>query len=190
MDLPELVRRCQQNDQLAWEQLVRDQQGRVYAIAMSYAGRREEALELAQEIFVLVYRRLHTCRDPQRFLAWLVRLARNAGVDFTRRRAARPPAHDLPVEELADLASPEPGPAEQLAADSRRRLVRRALRSLSGLSREIILLRDVQGLAIEDVAGTLGVPIGTVKSRSNRARIELAQAVRALDGGPGLEVPR
>ena len=181
-ELADLLQRCREGDELAWEALVRRHQARVYAIAHSYAGQAEEARDLAQEIFIRVYRHLGDCQEPERFLAWLIRVARNAGVDHLRRRKARPPAQDLPVEEARRLAAPGPRPDELAAASDRRALVHRALQTLSAINREVIMLKDMQGLALEEIAELLDVPLGTVKSRSNRARLELAQAVLTLGG--------
>ena len=187
MELPELLDRCRRGDELAWEELVRRHQARVYGVALGYTGNVEEARDVAQEVFVRVWKRLDSCPDPALFLPWLIRVARNACVDHLRRRKARPPAQDVPAEELRGLAHPGPRPDEQLEASSRRDLVYRALQALSEINREIILLKDVQGLALEEIASMLNVPLGTVKSRTNRARLELARAVVALGGGPATQ---
>ena len=183
MELTEILARCREGDELAWEVLVRQYQSRICAIAYTYVGNTEEARDLAQEIFVRVYRRLDSCQDAQRFQAWLVQIARNACIDHLRRRKARPPAQDIPVEKLGHLAAAGPDPEEQWVRDARKRLVYRALQTLSKINREIILLKDMQGLALEEIARMLDLPLGTVKSRTNRARIELAKAVNALSGG-------
>jgi RNA polymerase sigma-70 factor (ECF subfamily) len=183
MELSELLQRCREGDALAWEALVRQYQSRVFGIAYTYVGNREEARDLAQDVFVRVYERLAACRDAERFPAWLARIARNASLDHLRRRGARPPLQDVPAETVRGLSDPGPTPEDLWLADGQKRLVHRALQRLSAISREIILLRDMQELPQAEVAAILGIPVGTVKSRSNRARIELAQAVRAL-GGP------
>jgi RNA polymerase sigma-70 factor, ECF subfamily len=167
--------------------LIRQNQGRVYSIALSYLGDREEARDLAQDIFVRVYRSLDSCRDADRFLPWLIRISRNAAVDQLRRRKARPPARDIPVEEAFYLVSKEPTPDQDLENESRRELVLRAMQELSDINREIIVLKDMQGLTLEEIAGMLGVPIGTIKSRSNRARLELARVIQTLIGPSGAE---
>jgi RNA polymerase sigma-70 factor (ECF subfamily) len=84
---------------------------------------------------------------------------------------------------MVGLASGTPRPDEVFQSDARRRLVHLAMQQLSELSREIILLKDIQELTLDEIATMLDVPIGTVKSRSNRARIELARKVLALSGG-------
>jgi RNA polymerase sigma-70 factor (ECF subfamily) len=164
---------------------VRTHQGRVCSIAYSYVGEQDEALDLAQEIFVRVYHRLGSCDDPEKFLAWLTRLARNACIDHLRRRKARPPRQDIPADEMTSLRAGGPDPEETLLRTQRERTVHRALQELSEINREIIILKDIQGLALEEIAGMLDLPLGTVKSRSSRARVELAKAITELDGGPG-----
>ncbi len=182
MNLPEILHRCRSGDELAWETLVRAYQGRIYALALGYVGNAEEARDLAQEAFVRIYRSLPSCRDPQRFLPWAIRIARNVCVDHIRRRAARPPMLEVPLEAEQSLASEDPNPEEHAIARSRRALVYRALRMLSALSREMIILREIQGLPHEEISSLLRIPVGTVKSRANRARLELAKAVLTLSG--------
>ncbi len=185
MDQTELLNRCRQGDELAWEMLVRQQQGRVCAMIYGYLGDRDETLDVAQEIFVRLYRKLDQCTDAARFGPWLASIVRNACLDHLRRRKARPPRQDIPAAEMTSLASAGPTPEEQWYRTSRRRLVHRALQDLSEINREVILLKDIQGLPLEQVAEVLEVPVGTVKSRVSRARVELAQAIIALGGGPG-----
>jgi RNA polymerase sigma-70 factor, ECF subfamily len=185
MDQVELLKRCQQGDELAWEVLVRQQQARICSIAYGYVGDQDEAQDLAQDIFVRLYKRLDSCRDAEKFTSWLISIARNACLDHLRRRKARPPRQDIPAAEMAGLRSSGPTPEENWVRSSRQRLVHRALRQLSEINREIILLKDIQGLPLEEIAGMLELPVGTVKSRSSRARVELARAIVDLGDGPG-----
>ncbi len=189
MNQTELLNRCRLGDELAWEMLVRQQQGRVCAMAYGYLGDAEETRDVAQDIFVRLYRKLDQCTDGERFGAWLTSMVRNACLDYLRRRKARPPRQDIPAAEMTSLASGEPNPEEQWYRTARQRLVHRALQDLSEINREVILLKDIQGLPLEQVAGLLEVPLGTVKSRVSRARVELAQALIALGGGPGGQGP-
>ncbi len=183
MDQAELLRRCRAGDELAWEVLVRNYQARICSIAYGYTGDPDEARDLAQDIFVRVYRKLDTCRDPERLLPWLIRIARNVCLDHLRRRKVRPPAQDIPADELMSLADPAPSPEQQWLTNARKRLVIVAMQNLSKINREIILLKDMQGLPLDEIAGMLDLPLGTVKSRCSRARVELAKAVIALGGG-------
>jgi RNA polymerase sigma-70 factor (ECF subfamily) len=183
LDLGQLLERCRQGDELAWEKLVRQHQSRIYALAFHYVGNAEEARDLTQDVFVRMYKNMEGCTEAAHFIPWTIRIARNACIDHLRRRKARPPAQDVPVDEMFDLAAQGPSPEDVYVADSRKRLVHLALQSLSELSREIIVLKDIQGLQFDEIASMLDVPVGTLKSRSNRARIELARKVLALSGG-------
>jgi RNA polymerase sigma-70 factor (ECF subfamily) len=193
VELTELIGRCRQGDDLAWEMLVRRFQGRVYGLALFYLGNAEEARDLAQEVFLRIYRRLDRCTDDATFVPWMIQITRNASIDRLRRIKARPVAVSVPVEEMYDLASPGAQPDEELQRSRKRDLIRRALEKLSRINREIVVLKEIQGQSLETIASFLNLPLGTVKSRSHRARIELAQEVRALmeddpappRGGPG-----
>jgi len=185
LDDATLVERCRRGDDLAWEALVRRFQGRIYAVALSYLRSPEEARDMAQEIFVRVYERLDGFRGGQRFAPWLLSLARNACIDRLRRIKARPPASDLPVHAGPELRDERAGPEQAAEQAGRRRLLYRALARMSETNREMILLKEIQGLKLEEIAGMLGLPLGTVKSRSNRARVELATKLRAIDPSYG-----
>lgn len=185
MDLADLLDRCRRGDELAWEALVRRFQARVYGLAFHYVRNAEEARDLAQEIFIRIYRKLGTFRGHGTFLPWMLRLARNVCIDHLRRAKARPPESDLPIDEGAELPETGPTPEQAWAAGSRKRLVYRALQRLNPQNREMIVLKDIEGLKLEEIASLLKLPVGTVKSRSNRARIELARAVLDLTSAPG-----
>jgi RNA polymerase sigma-70 factor (ECF subfamily) len=184
MDLSTLLERCCRGDELAWEALVRRFQARVYGIACHYVGNAEDARDAAQEAFIRVYQNLSICPDAAGFLPWLIRITRNICIDHLRRKNARPPAQDVPIEDMQSLRAPGGDPSQLFAADARKQMVHSALRHMTALNREMILLRDIQGLALEEIASMLQVPLGTVKSRSNRARIELARALALLAGEP------
>ncbi len=186
MQLEALLERCRQGDELAWEALVRQLQGRVYGLCRHYLRDPEEARDVAQDIFVRLYQRLDTFRGGETFLPWLLRLARNACIDRLRRIKSRSPAASVPVEDGPELPATGPSPEEQTEAEGRQRLVQRAIDRLSSKNREIIVLKDIQGLKLEEISEMLALPLGTVKSRSNRARIELARQVRALDPSYGV----
>ena len=187
MELAHILESCRTGDELAWEMLVRRFQSRIYGIARTYVGDADEARDLAQDIFVRIYRHLDGCRDADRFLPWMIRIARNACIDHLRRRKARPPAQDIPAEEALRLVAPGETPDEDIIRRERLRIIEIALQTLSEINREMILLKDMQGLTLEEIAELLGLPLGTVKSRTSRARLELARAVQRLMGPPGEE---
>jgi RNA polymerase sigma-70 factor (ECF subfamily) len=184
MDLSLILNRCKEGDAIAWEALVRQYQSRVYGIAYHFVGNAEDARDLAQEVFVRVYQRLNACTGAEMFFPWLIRIARNASIDHLRRRKARRQDRDVPLDAIADLPGRGNNPEQQWADDSRKRLIYRALEQLTDLNREIILLKEIEGMQLDEIASMLQVPLGTIKSRSNRARLELAQKVLALGGEP------
>jgi RNA polymerase sigma-70 factor (ECF subfamily) len=185
-DITTLVERCRRGDELAWEALVRRYESRVYSVALHYTREAEEARDIAQDLFVRIYRNLGSFNNaPEDFLPWVLTMTRNACIDRLRRRKVRPSTPAVPVEEGPGIPDPALDPEQALMVDSRRRLVHRALAQLSDVNREIIVLKEIQGLEVRQIAEMLGVPIGTVKSRSTRARIELARTVLALDPSYG-----
>lgn len=179
MDDAGLLEQCRRGDGLAWETLVRTYQSSVIAVTRHYLRDLEEARDTAQDVFVRLYENLDSFSGGDTFKPWLLRMARNASIDRLRRIKARPPAHDVPVDD-ARLSSRD-DPEESAGRAARESLLRRAMARLGEQHREVVLLKEVQGLTLEEVAELLGLPLGTVKSRSSRARIELAQIIRALD---------
>ena len=136
METAELLERCRQRDELAWEVLVRQYQSRVYGIAYALVGNAEDARDVSQDVFIRLYKKLNKCRDPEMFVPWMTRIARNAAIDFLRRRKARPQRTETPVEEMIDLRADGNNPEEQYEVETRKHLVYSALQKLSGISRE------------------------------------------------------
>ena len=181
-----LVRRCVAGDAAAWEDLVRLHQRRIYNICYRFTGAAEQAEDLTQEVFIRLYRVLESY-DPQRaaFLTWLTTLTRNLLVDhFRRSRPERmtdsldaPAGHQDPEgatlgDRIADAA---PGPHRGVERREAQALVQQALARLSPDLREAVILRDLQDMDYREIAAVLNVPEGTVKSRINRGRMELAR---------------
>jgi len=180
-ELDILLSRCRQGDDLAWEALVRRFEARIYGFALHYLRDPEDARDAAQEIFIKMYQHLSGIRDGRTFVPWMLRLTRNCCIDRIRSRKARPHDFLATADEGAEYTSMDPSPEETLIEDARRSLLYRALATLTAANREIVLLKDIEQLKLEDISARLGVPLGTVKSRSNRARSELARAVRSLE---------
>jgi RNA polymerase sigma-70 factor (ECF subfamily) len=174
-DLDELISRCRSADAAAWEALVRRYQGRIYAFALHYLHDGEDARDAAQEIFIKMYQHMDGVRDGASFVPWMLRLTRNCCIDRVRSRKARVFVPDAP------RGSVEASPEQALIETGRRALLHRALARLTKTNREIVVMKDIEELKLGDISRRLGVPLGTVKSRSNRARLELAKAVRSLE---------
>jgi RNA polymerase sigma-70 factor (ECF subfamily) len=186
LELTTLIERCRAGDELAWEAFVRRYQARIYGLACTYTSQRDEAADLAQEIFVRLFETRARWAPADQFVPWMLQVARNRAVDFLRRRRSRRPPISVPVEDVPLAAEPGDGPEARALGHARRGQLRAALARLSQLSREVLVLRDIQGLSVEETARILGVPTGTVKSRSSRARAELAERMIGLArGGSG-----
>jgi len=184
-DLDTLLLRCRRGDASAWEALVRRFEARIYGFALHYLKDREEARDVSQEIFVKMYQHLGAVRDARTYLPWMLRLARNCCIDRLRSRNARIGGPLAAEDRVGERACREASPEEALLSDARRNLFYRALATLNAANRQIVLLKDIRELTLSDISTRLGLPLGTVKSRSNRARLELARAVRMLEAAPG-----
>ncbi|MCK4415337.1 MAG: sigma-70 family RNA polymerase sigma factor [Candidatus Eisenbacteria sp.] len=176
----QLVGRCRDGEARAWERLVRRHQDRILNLAYQFTGNREESRDLAQEIFVHLYRKLDQYDSRRPFRTWFNSLARNLCIDHYRRRRQAPPVVGTPVEEIIGLRSSIESPARRVERRDRRETLMRAMDSLGEVSREAIVLKELQGHNLDEIAAMLGVPIGTVKSRLFRARIELGRAILKL----------
>lgn len=180
-----LLEQCRAGDALAWEALVRRYQGRVFALAYHYLRDREEARDVAQETFIKVYRGLQRFDGEGSFTAWLVRVARNCAIDRLRKLQSSPAWEAEEVEESQPHGDPGADPEREALARDRRELVYRALDRMSEINREMILLKEIQGLKQREIADLLAIPIGTVKARTNRARVELAECILELEPSYG-----
>lgn len=178
----QLVERCLAGDEGAWEDLVKTHTRRVYAICYRFIGKDSEAQDLTQEVFLRLFRTLKSFRAGEgSFTVWLTRMTRNLLIDNYRRtrqeRITDSIEDQLPM--LEERAAGAGGRADGLLAGREAsELLQGALQRLSPELRETVILRDLEELEYKEIAETLGVPEGTVKSRLNRGRAELARILR------------
>ena len=171
-----LLRRAQKDDVDAFEQLVRAHEKTVYNLALRTLGSREDAEDAAQEVFVKAYTSLKSFRGESRLSVWLYRITNNVCIDFLRRRRdavslSAENAEDGETEmEISDLRFDPVTIAEKHDLQEH---IRDALQHLPEEQREAFLLRTVAELSYEEIAATLGIDLGTVKSRIFRARKKL-----------------
>jgi RNA polymerase sigma-70 factor (ECF subfamily) len=172
----ELVNRCLGGEEDAWEALVRRYHRRVWNIAYHFVGRAAEADELTQEIFVRVFQGLESFDTGGSFAAWITRVARNHCIDHYRRRRLE---KAITTEERGEASVPEaPRATDPYVALEHKDLaawIRTALDHLPDELKQAVVLRDLQEMSYDDMAELLDVPLGTVKSRINRGRLELAR---------------
>lgn len=176
-----LVERCLEGDQGSWEDLVKLHSRRVFAICYRFVGKNEEAQDLTQEVFLRIFKSLRSFRVGEgKFTVWLTRLTRNLLIDHYRRtkgdRMTDSLETQLPVIEETSLAG---GRTDGLLAGREAsEILQAALQKLSPELREAVILRDLQEMDYREIANSLSVPEGTVKSRLNRGRAELAKILR------------
>ena len=176
-----LVQRCLNRDEAAWEEMVRTHARRVYALCYRFTGKDAEAQDLTQEVFLRVFRSLDSFRSPEgSFVVWLTRLTRNLLIDHYRRtrleRATDSLEDHLPALEERGTAAARTD--RLLAGREASEVLQGALGRLSPELRETVILRDLEELEYKEIAQVLKVPEGTVKSRLNRGRAELARILR------------
>ena len=176
-----LVERCLSGDETAWEDLVRTHTRRVYGLCYRFTGKDGEAQDLTQEVFLRVYRTLKTFRAAEgAFTTWLARLTRNLLIDNYRRtkqeRLTDSIEDQLPVLEEAVTAGSRP--EGLVAGREASEILQTGLQKLSPELREAVILRDLQDMEYREIADILRIPEGTVKSRLNRGRAELARVLR------------
>lgn len=174
----QIVQRVLQGDVNAFEKLVLEYEKSVYAITQRMTGNAEDAADMTQETFIKAYNSLSSFRGDSKFSVWLYRIATNVCLDFLRSRS-RKPTVSLSVEDddgeevELDIADESQSPERLLERGLTRDAVRRGLDALSPEYRQILLLREIQGLSYEEIADVLTLEVGTVKSRIFRARKRL-----------------
>ncbi len=181
-----LVERCLQGDQVAWDQIVRRHWRKVFNVAYKFVGRHDEAEDLTQDIFLKIFRALHTFDRRANFQTWLISISRNLCIDHYRsvRKERATMARDVDAADLKPVST-ERSPLTQLEHVDLKQLINEALAKLPPALRQAVVLRDLQEFSYQEIAAQLGLPEGTVKSRINRGRQELAKQLRRLQSrGP------
>ena len=182
-EIETLIQRCLRGDQVAWERIVRLHWRRVFNVAYKFVGKHDEAEDLTQDIFVKVFKSLATFDRRANFQTWLISVSRNLCIDHYRsvRKERQTIDRDVDANEPAPAAA-EPGPMAALEQRDRITLLREALAALPDSLRTAVVMRDIQELSYQEIADRLHLPEGTVKSRINRGRNELARQIKKLRG--------
>jgi RNA polymerase sigma-70 factor, ECF subfamily len=177
-----LVSRCLDGDEAAWEELVRQYTRQVYGLCFRFTNSTQEAQDLTQDVFLRVFKTIKTFRSAEgSFHTWLARVTRNLLIDHYRRtrqeRVTDSIEEQLPMlEESGGTAAARPD--QVLAGREASEILQATLQRLSPDLREAVILRDLQEMEYREIAEVLDIPEGTVKSRINRGRAELARLLR------------
>jgi RNA polymerase sigma-70 factor, ECF subfamily len=176
-----LIEQCLAGDQAAWEQIVRQNWRKVFNVAYKFVGKHDEAEDLTQDIFLKIFKALKTFDRRANFQTWIISISRNLCIDHYRsvRKERQTIARDVDTSDLQP-ATTERGPYAVAEHQDLKAQLRQALETLPLTLRTAVVLRDLQELSYQEIADRLGLPEGTVKSRINRGRIELAHQLRRL----------
>jgi RNA polymerase sigma-70 factor (ECF subfamily) len=179
-DDAQLIERSLAGTTAAFGQLVQKYQDRLYNTLVHVVACREDAQDIVQDAFVQAFVKLDTFQHSSAFYTWLYRIAFNVAASHGRRR--KPAAS---VERLRDVTGEEPmdpqaGPTERLEREERCQQVQQAIAGLSEEHRAILVLREIDGCCYETIAEILELPIGTVRSRLHRARLQLREELKAV----------
>lgn len=171
----ELVSLAQRGDKQAFEQLVQLYQNRVFSHCIKLSGNRDDAQDLAQEVFVQAYRSLKSFRREADFGTWLHKVTINIWINANRRHKLVTFSLDEPVSTedgdiTREVAASEDSPLERIEQEETLGLVRKSLMNLAPEFRAVLVLRDMEGYSYEEIAKFLDCSLGTIKSRLNRAR--------------------
>ena len=185
MSEEQLIRRAQQGDNGAFEDLLLLHQKKVYNLCLRMSANPDDALDLSQEAFLRAWRSLGQYQFEASFSTWLFRLTSNICIDFLRRKKRRQEtslteSYD-DSDEGAELSVPDaqPGPEQQAITNETKIELARAMEQFSPEHREILQLRVIEDLQYEQIADILGVRVGTVKSRLARARLSFRKILKA-----------
>jgi len=177
----ELIAQCLGGDQSAWAEIVRQNRRRIFNIAYKFVGKHDEAEDLTQDIFLKLFKSLGTFDRRANFHTWLISVSRNLCIDHYRSVRKERETIDRTVDAgQLTPASNDIGPLRQLERTDRRAMLREALQKLQPTLRTAVILRDIQELTYQEIADRLQLPEGTVKSRINRGRTELARQVHQV----------
>lgn len=179
----ELIAQSQQGNMEAFEQLVIKYERKVYTIAYKYMGNHEDASDLAQEAFIKAYQSIGSFRQEAGFGTWIGRITANKCLDELRRRKRQP--HSSLDEELEledhqvklQLKDPNPSPLEETERKETAAYLQNLINELKPEYKEVILLREFEGLSYEEIAQILNCSLGTIKSRISRARNYLKERI-------------
>ena len=186
---PEFVGALKKGDRRVFTRLVRLYEDRIFSLCFRILGSREEAIEVAQEVFVTVFRRVRAFRGASKLSTWLYRIATNHALNRAKYLARRRTGAHQSIEDAnssgigTPLRSDLPRPDEVFAARELENYLRACLQELDRDQRAVLVLRDMEGLSYQEIAEITGLNMGTIKSRLHRGRIRMKMALEKWTQG-------
>jgi len=181
----ELIKRFQMGDENAFEEIVNRYSNRLLNFAYRFVFNREEAEDIVQDTFLKVYQNRHAYREIAKFSTWIYTITGNLAKTILRKHRNRKLFYFSrlgPEDKDMEFPSDDRGPETQIESQFDEKEIHKAIAKLPEQFRVIIVLRDIQELSYEEISNIIDVPLGTVKSRINRARIRLQEELMALKG--------
>lgn len=177
----QLVLKCREMQEQAYQDLMRRYEGYIYRLCQSFINNREDALDLTQETFIRVFQGLETYQLNRPFKPWLRQVAVNTCVNFLQRHSSAPLFLDQPVADgnltLADTLASREDPAQEIEWQETGRFLQEAINRLPQVYRLLVVLRHQEGMSYKEIAEETGVPLGTVKTHLFRARAALRKGL-------------
>lgn len=180
-----LIQRCKDNEPGAFDELVSKYEHQVYNFAYRISGSYDDSLDVTQEAFIRVYNSLHAFRGDSNFTTWVYRIVKNVYLDLRKKsKSHRLVSLDESIEldessVMRQFEDEKPTPEQLLEIQERNRILQEAVSSLPDYQKIIVTLYHVQHKSYEEIAEIMDLPIGTVKSRLNRARLALSEILKA-----------
>jgi len=179
----ELMKRFQNGDENAYIELVNRYRDKILNFIFNYIGDFEISEDIVQDTMVKLYQKKHYYKEIAKFSTWLYTIAKNLANTELRKKKQRKTtilSHISKDDKPYDIPSDQPGTHQEIESEITSKIIRNAIDQLTDKFRTVILLRDIQELSYEDISSIVGVPIGTIKSRINRARLQLQVELKHL----------
>jgi len=179
----EVIRRFQAGDEAAFEELVHRYANRLMNFAYRFVLDRQEAEDIVQDTFLKVYQNRHAYREIAKFSTWIYTITANLAKTILRKRRNRKLFYFSrlgPEDHEVDFPSQDTPPGERVEGQFSEQMIQKAIEKLPEHFRTAIILRDIQDLSYEEISNIVGAPLGTVKSRINRARLRLQEELKQL----------
>ena len=178
MDIQDIIKRLKADDTEAWNMLVNSFSKKVYNLALNFAGNKDDAADITQEIFLKIYHNIDKFEDERNFSSWVMKLSKNYCIDYWRKNKYSRQNVELDENLYTDSVHDHAlTPEDSIIQKNDITYLRNKLQQLPPDLRSLIILRDIQDYSYQEISEHLDIPLGTTKSRINRARLKLAKLI-------------
>lgn len=178
MDTQDIVKKLKTGDTEAWNMLVESFSKKVYNLALNFAGNKDDAADMTQEIFLKIYNNIDKFEEERNFSSWVMKLSKNYCIDFWRKNKSSRQNVELDENLYTNSVHDQAlTPEDSLVQKNDITYLRQKLLQLPPDLRSLIIMRDIQDYSYQEISENLDIPLGTTKSRINRARLKLAQLI-------------